>query len=571
MTDFRPWRKWYGEIPADLVYPEVCLYEAICSVVQRVPDAIAWDFFDTTATYSNLLHSIDAFAAALAQLGLKSGERIVIALPTSPPGIIAFYAANKLGAVAAMVHPLSTAAELQHYLNATGARIAITLDIFYDHFAASQPRIPLETLVLCRISDYLPRLKGLALRLSSPWHPSKAHSDSRVRWWTKLMGQEHPAVQRSPMAVDDPAAILFSGGTTGTPKGIVLSNRNFIAEGMAAASWLDMHNIQSILAAMPIFHGFGLSLCINVPLMIGGTTVLMPKFSAHGVAKLLTKKHPNVIVGVPTLFSALINNRWLHHANLSCLHAAFCGADTLPRSIKEGFEEFVARRGGRVRLMEGYGLTETVTAIMAMPPTEYRQGSIGIPFPGMLAKICKPGTQEALNSGEVGEICVAGPALMLGYLDDPQATAQAMQKHADGRVWIHTGDFGKMDADGFFYFKERLKRIIKSSGFNVFPSEVEAVLYAHPLVHQVCVAGVPDPSQGERVAAFVVLKDQTMANQKTEREIIEYCRTQLIKWSCPRTIEFHKELPLTRLGKIDYRALVHEHISHANNHCLPQQ
>ena len=226
--------------------------------------------------------------------------------------------------------------------------------------------------------------------------------------------------------------------------------------------------------------------------------------------------------------------------------------------MKERFEALVARRGGRVKLREGYGLTEAVTAIMAMPLGEYREGSVGIPFPDMLAKICKPETEEELPPGTDGEICLSGPCVMTGYLDDPEATAKALRRHSDGRIWLHTGDIGRMDADGFFYFSERLKRMIKSSGFNVFPAEVEAVLQQHPLVLQSCVIGVPDERQGERVKAFAVLKDAGCATPDTERELIEYCRSQLIKWSCPRDVEFRKELPKTLVGKIDYRVLAAE-------------
>ena len=298
--------------------------------------------------------------------------------------------------------------------------------------------------------------------------------------------------------------------------------------------------------------------------MAGGKSILVPLFSAEIVSKLLRSKRPSLLVGVPTLYDALARDPSLARADLSCLRATFCGADTLPRPVKERFEKRVAERGGRVKLLEGYGLTEAVTAVMATPLTEYREGSIGIPFPDMLAKICRAGTEEELPPGEEGEICVAGPAVMLGYLDDPEATRAALRVHADGRTWLHTGDLGRMDADGFFYFAMRAKRMIKSSGFNVFPAQVEAVLYRHPLVAQVCVAGVPDPAQVERVQAFVVLKDPAQANAGTERDLIELCRAQLIKWSCPRRIEFCAELPKTHLGKIDYKGLVQQHIARLN-------
>ena len=565
MTQTRPWLRFYGNTPHSLSYPEITLYQAVAATALRVPETIAWDFLDTTSTYRAFLASIDTCANALAALGLAAGERILISMPTSPQGVIAFYAANKLGALPALIHPLSTAPEIEHYLNASRARIALTLDAFYERFAATKPELPLEKLILARIPDYLSPLKKFGFWLSKGRKIPKVPADARVHWWSELMARQYPAVARSSAGTHDPAAILFSGGTTGLPKGIVLSNRNFIAEGMQAAAWGGMREGDSILAVLPIFHGFGLGVCVNAAFMAGGTSILVPMFSAEIVAKLLRTKRPNLLVGVPTLYDALTRDPSLAKADLSCLRATFSGADTLPRPVKERFEKLVAERGGRVKLLEGYGLTEAVTAIMATPLDEYREGSIGIPFPDMLAKICRAGTGETLPPGEEGEICVSGPAVMLGYLDDAQATRETLRQHADGRIWLHTGDLGKMDADGFFYFTVRQKRMIKSSGFNVYPAQVEAVLYKHPLVAEACVAGIPDPAQVERVHAFVVLKNPGLANADTERALIEHCRAQLIKWSCPRAIEFRAELPKTRVGKIDYRSLVQEHAARPVN------
>jgi long-chain acyl-CoA synthetase len=534
----------------------------VAATAARVPEAIAWDFLDTTSSYRAFLAAIDTCANALAALGLAAGERILISMPTSPQGVIAFYAANKLGAVPAMIHPLSTAPEIEYYLNASRARIALTLDAFYARFAAAKPERPLQTLLLARIPDYLSALKKFGFWLTKGRKIAKVPADARVRWWADMMAAPHPQAPRGTTGTHDPAAILFSGGTTDTPKGILLSNRNFIAEGMQVAAWGGgMAEGDSILAILPIFHGFGLGVCVNAAFMAGGKSILVPLFGAEIVAKLLRSKRPSLLVGVPTLYDALARDPSLARADLSCLRATFSGADTLPRPVKERFEKLVAERGGRVKLLEGYGLTEAVTAVMATPLTEYREGSIGIPFPDMLAKICRAGTEEELPPGEEGEICVAGPTVMLGYLDDPEATREALRAHADGRTWLHTGDLGRMDADGFFYFTVRLKRMIKSSGFNVYPAQVEAVLYQHPLVAEACVAGVPDPAQVERVQAFVVLKDPAKANADTERALIEHCRAQLIKWSCPRRIEFCAVLPKTNAGKIDYKGLVQQHMS----------
>jgi long-chain acyl-CoA synthetase len=560
-SEERPWLRFYGPVPASLEYPDRTLYGAVAETARRRPDAVAWDFFGTTSTYRELIAEIDRCAAALSSLGLGRGERILISMPTSPPGVIAVYAANRLGAVPALIHPLSTAPEITHALDLSRARIALTLDAFYRPLTQATPRRPLERIVLARIPDYLPPLKRMGFWMVKGRTIPRVPSDARVRWWSRLMSGDHPPAPSVAAAGGDPAAILFSGGTTGLPKGIVLSNRNFITEGTQVAAWGGMGEDDAMLAILPIFHGFGLGVCVHAVLMAGGTTVLVPQFSPEVVAKLLRAKRPSLLVGVPTLYEALARDPSLARADLSCLRACFCGADTLPRPVKERFERLVADGGGKVTLREGYGLTEAVTAIMAMPLEEYREGSIGVPFPDMRAKICQVGTIEEAPVGEEGEICVSGPAVMVGYLDDEEATAQALRVHADGRTWLHTGDLGRMDEDGFFYFTVRLKRMIKSSGFNVYPAQVEAVLYQHPLVAEACVVGVPDPAQGERVKGYVVLKEAARATAETEAALIAHCRERLIKWSCPREIEFRPELPRTRIGKMDYRALVQDHVA----------
>jgi len=365
------------------------------------------------------------------------------------------------------------------------------------------------------------------------------------------------------MGTDEMAAILYSGGTTGHPKGIMLSNYNFITEGiMAAAFRTQAQGDQPIImvASLPIFHGFGLGICCNAVFMSGGTSILVPMFTPDILADLIIRKRPTSISGVPTLYDALSRSPVFQNADLSCLKSTTVGADTLPRTVKERFEEIIGRQGGTVQLLEGYGLTEAVTGIMSTPIDRYREGSVGVPYPDMLAKVVKTGTQKEVPPGEEGELCLNGPPVMLGYLDQPEETAKTLQKHDDGRTWLHTGDIFTMDRDGYFYFKLRLKRMIKSSGMNVYPAQVEAVLYNHPDVRDACVIGVPDETQVERVKAFVVLKDKTKAGPDEGNALIDHCRENLIKWSCPREVEFRDSLPLTRVGKIAYTELQKQEI-----------
>jgi long-chain acyl-CoA synthetase len=550
----RPWLAHYGNVPRTLEYPEATLYQAVRATVERLPDALALDFLDHRVSYKELGDAIERCAGALQALGIGPGDRILIATPTCPQGVIGIYAANRLGAVSALVHPLSTPEELTHYLDITGARFVLTLDAFHAKFAGLHPAQQIEAIVLARIGDYLHGLKRMGYAVKYGRKIPRVPPDPRVHWWADLM-------RAAPLSADpvgdagDLAVIMFSGGTTGLPKAIMLSNRNIISEGLMVAAWMGMREGDRVLAIMPLFHGFGFGGCINAPLICGGAAVMVPSFTPHTVARLIKSKRPNMMGGVPTLFEALSRDPALQKVDLSCLRATVCGADRLPRPVKERFESLVAARGGNVRLVEGYGLTETVTGVILMPRHEYREGSIGLPFPDMLAAICRPGGTEEVPVSEEGEICLAGPAVMLGYLGDPRATADALRIHPDGRTWLHTGDLGRMDADGFFYFTCRLKRMIKSSGFNVYPAQVEEVLQSHPAIAEACVIGVPDPAQVERVVAVVALKDQAAAGAGMERELIEYCRARLIKWSCPREVEFVAELPKTKLGKVDYGAL----------------
>jgi long-chain acyl-CoA synthetase len=558
----RPWLRHYGNVPAALSYPETTLYGALAQSAARAPEAVALDFFATSIRYRELVALVERCAAGLHRLGLLPGERLLVAMPTTPHAVIAFYAANRLGATAAMVHPLSTAAEIDRCLEISGARMALTLDAFHDRFSGVVAS-GLEDLVIARIPEFL----GPVERAVFWWRRGRRIArvppgDTRVKAWPDLLasGQELPPPCGAP---DDVAAILFSGGTTSEPKAIALTNRNFIAQGLQAATWVGLGRGGAILAILPLFHGFGLAVCVNAALMAGGRSILVPEFKAALAARVIRDKRPNFLVGPPTLFDALTREPSLARADLSCLTAAFCGADTLARPVKERFEALVARRGGRIELLEGYGLTEAVSGVMAMPSGEHREGSIGIPFPDTLVAICEPRSARHLPPGKEGEICVSSPAVMKGYVGDLQATAMALRYHADGRLWLHTGDLGRMDADGFFYFVGRLKRMIKSSGFNVYPAQVEAVLHAHPAVRAACVIGVPDPAQVERVKAFVVPVADANAGPQLEEELIAHCRTQLIKWSCPREIEFRPSLPTTAVGKIDYRRLSAESNAHA--------
>ncbi|MDY1591078.1 MAG: AMP-binding protein [Methanofastidiosum sp.] len=566
MYEKKPWLKYYEDyIPETINYPRKTMYEAIYDASAKYPNRIAYDFLDNTSTYNEFLGDIDKFANALYALGLRKGDRITICMPNCPQALICFYAVNKIGGVTSMIHPLSPPKEVKFYLNLSKSKYAITLDAFYGNFKDILVDTSVEKLILAKITDYLPTLKKIGFKLTSGRKIEKVPSDPRVSWWKDLMRNNYPQIEKLKLNSDELAVILYSGGTTGVPKGIELSNYNLNCLAMQGIAQGPILENDSILSILPIFHGFGLGVCIHTFLVKGSKCILVPKFSADVVLNLIKTKKPGYMGGVPTLYAALARNPNISKVDFSCIKGAFCGGDRLPHEIKLEFENAVAKSGGKVVLREGYGLTESVSGIAIMPRNAYRQGSVGIPISDMMVKIVKIDTFEEALPGAEGEICISGPTLMRGYLDRPEETEKIIKIHPDGKKWLHTGDAGSMDLDGFIYFKQRLKRIIISSGMNVYPSQIEDVLDSHPAVALSCVIGIPHPHKMTSVKAFVSLKNPANESKEFSKELIEYCQEHLIKWSCPEEIEFRKELPLTLIGKVAYGILEKEELEKRKN------
>jgi long-chain acyl-CoA synthetase len=570
MIENAPWKKYLGTVPFSLEYKHRSLYGAIAEQAKETPDLIAWDFLGLKNTYSQFLADIDRCAAALEKNGLKEGDRVTVCMPNTPQAIIFFYALNKAGAIASMIHPLSAADEILYYLKLSKSRWAFTLDAFVPNFTPIMDDSPLEMLVVTKLGDYMGNIKSSLFYLTKGRKIKKVPSDKKIIWWKDLMNSVKPGTsgpERS-MSPGEMAVILYSGGTTGRSKGIMLSADNFNA--LAAQTGVQGSEIighlvpgDSVLAILPVFHGFGLAVCIHSMLNAGGKCILVPKFSAELVGKMIRKERPEIIAGVPTLYEALLTDSNMRKADMSNMKGAFAGGDKVPHSIKIRFDELLKENGAKVPLREGYGLTESVTVCAVMPEAEYRKGSVGIPYPDMYFKIVNPETGETLAPGEEGEICVSGPTVMLGYLDEPEETAQVLKKDVDGVTWLHTGDIGHIDEDGFIYFKLRLKRMIKVSGIAVYPTQIEEILDAHPDVASVCAIGVPDAYQIQKVKAFIVLNDPEKEGPEMKEALIAWCRERINKWSCPREIEFRSELPQTKVGKIAYTVLEQEELKKA--------
>ena len=573
ITAKTPWEPWMGEVPMHLDYFQGSMFEAVEKIAERCPENTAVTFMGTPTGYPEMIRQIERCARALKALGIREGDKVTIAMPNCPQAIFLFYGVNRIGAIANMIHPLSAEKEIEFYLNESDSETAVTLNRFYGKFAGILPNTRVKHLILADIADALSPVMKLGFAVKNLIDPiSKAlkkhawpqfqkrvpkNAPKVLLWKDFLAGAERVtgdyAVQRRG---EDPAVILYSGGTTGTTKGIVLTNLNFNALGQQVVAANPIFTPgDKMLAAMPLFHGFGLGVCVHTMLSQGGHCILIPQFTAKTYAKDMVKHRCNLIAGVPTLYEALLRLPSMEGADLSCLKGVFSGGDSLSIELKKKFDKFLADHGASIQVREGYGTTETVTACCLTPLTKAKEGSIGIPFSDVYIKIVAPGSDRELPYGQEGEILLAGPTVMKEYMKHPEETAQTLRRHADGLTWVYTGDLGVMDEEGFIFFKGRAKRMIVSSGYNVYPAQIENILDAHDKVQMSCVIGVPDSYKMQKVKAFVKLAAGVPANEQTKKELLDYCSRHIAKYAMPYDIEFREDLPKTLVGKVAYRVL----------------
>ena len=559
-----PWRKYYGATPASLEYPHKTMYEMIASAAKRKPDHVAYIFMGKKTTYSEFMKRIDAAAKGLYKMGIRKGDKVTICMANTPQALDCFYALNRIGAIPNMIHPLSAAQEIAFYLNFSRSKAILTLDQFYEKVASIQPQLENPTKILiAKVVDELPiPLNVLYPMTKAARAVKKLPKTGCTLWYDMVRAGKNVKLPPISNRYDECGAILYSGGTTGTTKGIMLSNLNFNALGLQtiAASGFTMDEISDMkmLSVMPVFHGFGLGIGIHTALIAGGTCILIPQFNVRIYAETLVKQKPNLIPGVPTLFEALLRAENLEGADLSFLKGIFSGGDSLSPELKRKVDAFLKDHGCTEQIREGYGTTECVTASCLTPKDYARQGSIGVPFPDTFYKIVEPGTTNEVEANTEGEICISGPTVMLGYMDNPEETKQTLRRHYDGRIWLHTGDLGHMDQDGFVYFRQRIKRMIITSGYNVYPSQLENIIDGHEKVLLSCVIGVKDPYRVQKVKAYVVPMPGVEPTEELKKEILDYCSGRIAKYAMPREIEFRKELPKTLVGKVAYRVLEEE-------------
>lgn len=554
MSESKPWLRIYPEeIPATLVYSREPVQQYLVNAAEKFPEKVAIHFMGKEITYKKLHEEALIFAGYLQKIGISKGDRVAIMLPNTPQAVVGYYAVLIAGGIVVQTNPLYTERELEYQMKDSGAKAIITLEILYPRVSKAMPQTDLQHIIVSAIKDYLPFPKnlvypfiqkkqyGLVVKVK---HEGSTHLLSEI---VKLK-QETLIVHEFDFE-EDLALIQYTGGTTGFPKGVMLTHKNLVSNAAMCQAWLykSKPGEESVLGILPFFHVYGMTTVLILSVMQAQKMILLPKFDVETTLKTIQKQRPTLFPGAPTIYIGLLNHPDLKKYDLSSIEACISGSAPLPVEVQQKFEEIT---GGK--LVEGYGLTESspVTHSNFLWDRPRVKGSIGVPYPDTDAAIFSLETGEHLPEGEVGEIAIKGPQVMKGYWNRPEDTDQTLQ---DG--WLLTGDLGYMDEQGYFYVVDRKKDMIIAGGYNIYPREIEEVLYEHPEVIEVVAVGIPDPYRGETVKAYVVLKEDATV---TKEELNQFARKYLAAYKAPRIYEFRKELPKTAVGKILRRSLVDE-------------
>ncbi|MDR0397915.1 MAG: acyl--CoA ligase [Candidatus Nomurabacteria bacterium] len=564
-----PWLKQYGkQRKKTLKYPKGSMYDEVLKAAEQYPEAMIYNYFGNKVNYATFMAHVDRAAHGLISLGAKKGDTISVCSANIPEAVVAVYAINKIGAVVNIFHPLSAPNEIKECVNLVDSRILIAIDVAWPNIKQILKETRVERTVVLSPADSLPMLPKVGYRFINNFLNIKElqknlmkilSGEKHTMSWDELLGRGQYVVGKAyeKMNADDVAVIMYSGGTTGKSKGIALTNHAFNATAVEAHGAFPevVRPGYTILGIMPIFHGFGLGVGIHTIFCSGAGTIMLPKFDAKKFDRILMDTKPNLIVGVPTLYEAMIKNKKIRKMDLSFMKVVISGGDNMPAALMEEVNQLLKKNGSKAFMLQGYGLTECLSVTCVNNMESNRSGSIGLPMPDTYFKIVEPNTYIQQKPGDIGEIVLSGPTVMNGYVNNELETNKALQVHPDGRIWLHTGDLGYMDKDGFVFFTQRLKRMIISSGYNIYPNEVETVIMQVPHVLLATVVGVDDKYRGQIAKAFVVLKGHVKPTEAVREEIMKACQDNLAKYKWPRAIEFRKTLPKTKIGKVAYTEL----------------
>ncbi len=551
----RVWTTQYDpHVPPALSYPEESLPYLLARSASRFPDRPAILFYGRVIRYRELDDLVNRFAQALLRMGIGRGSVVGLMLPNLPQTVIAFYGSLRAGATVTMINPLYVEPEIRQQVQDSGCETLLVLDQFYGRVEPLLRDTCLKRVIVTGVEDYLPWLKRLLYPVKAWRDGSRVRTPARpdVQAFCQLL-EVSPEPPTAPVSPDDTALLQYTGGTTGVPKGVVLTHRNLVSNTWQCRQWCVLgEGEEVVLAVLPFFHVYGMSVCMNLALSMGSSLVLLPRFQIKDVLQAIVRERVTLFPGIPAMYAAINSYQQVERYDLRSIRVCISGAGPLHPSIQERFELLTG-----AHVVEGYGLTEASPVTHANPigqPVEQRRTrSIGVPFPDTDARIVDAETgQRELPVGEIGELVVRGPQVMRGYWRREEETSQVLR---DG--WLYTGDMARRDADGYFYIEDRKKDMIKSGGENVYPREVEEVLLRHPKVKDAVVVGIPQDLRGEAIKAYVVLKEGETA---TAADLLEHCRKELAKFKVPKRVEFRSELPKTIVGKVLRRVLVAEEL-----------
>ena len=556
-----PWDKYYKKNERDIEVPNVSLYEHLKEKNKDNMDSVAINYFNKKMTFRYFFGEINLCAKALRSQGIRPGDVVTICMANTPEAVISFYAVNKIGAIANMIHPLSAEEEIKNSLITTNSVMLIAINLSYKKIKEIVDETNVYKTIIVSPGDSMPVLLKVGYYITQGRKVEVPKKSESNMYWNDFMARGKSFTEKvlAKTTKDQPAVILHSGGTSGTPKNIVLTNGNINAVAkQAEIVFYDINNTDRALAVLPLFHCFGLVVCVHGPMCLGASTILVPQFDAKRFDKLITKYRPTFIPGVPTLFEALLTNKHMDNVDLSYVKYVISGGDSLSVAKNEVVNKFLKSHNCQRNIIQGYGMTETTGPVTFGSMGSDVLGSVGIPLPGNEVKIEGVETREEVPFGEVGEICISGPTVMPGYLDNEKETNDILEKDNKGKIWVHTGDLGYMKEDGVVFFTSRLKRMLIVSGYNVYPSHIEEVIMEHEAVLNCGVIGIPHPYKVQVPKAYIVLNNGIKVTNKIKNDIKEYCEKNLAKYMLPKEYVFRESLPKTMIGKVDYRELEKE-------------
>ncbi len=561
--------KPFGDSITHIDYPDCGICELLKETVDKFPKLIAYDYFGKEVTYEKFYEKIKQTAKALKVIGVTKNDRVTISMPNTPEAIIMFYAVSMVGATSNMIHPLSSENEIEFYVEVSKSKYFLTLDKLKNRVLKATKNQNIERIIIAKVDDSMPLLiksaynaTELLKKYNNPQTLTEELDESKILNWNEFydLGYSYPKDDyQLKLKGSEEAVILYSGGTTGRPKGVMLSNMNFNAMALQAISRIESAKPgNSVLSFLPIFHGFGLGCCVHTILLAGVKSYLIPQFKAEEFVKLIKKNKPNFVVGVPTMFEALINSKEQSKTYLKSVTDVICGGDTLKSDLRKRVNTYLAEHGSSTQIRVGYGLSESVAVCILCPSYYYKEGAIGLPTPDTDVKIVKIDTTKEVKHNKLGEICISGPTVMMGYLNESEETSNTLMKHPDGKVWLHTGDIGYKNREGIIFFESRLKRMIITSGYNVYPQYMEQIIATHPAVKSCIVVGVPHPYRKQVPVANIVLNENYESSEELSKDIKKYCEKSIAKYSMPIAYEYIKSVPKTLIGKVNFKKLEEE-------------